>query len=125
MYTGIQVGLWILLVACPASLLAGRLIRSHRFPWWLVLVGTAVLSTLVGYALDIVGPYAHFERADRCLSEVQTPADEEGCLPYFYHVGVVPLYWKWVVGMVAIAFLLPFYWLVWRRTSQRRNTGAA
>jgi hypothetical protein len=117
MYGALQTALVVLAISSPGLLLVGHFIWPTRFPWWLVVIGTAAISTLLGWALDEIGWYAHFERTDRCFEEYRF---DEGC-SVSYHVATLPMYLKWVSGITILALLLPIYFLSWRIRARRHK----
>lgn len=115
MYTAYENICLALTIASPALLLAARLVSRSGFQWWLILLVTAIISTILGIALDYLGWYAHNERTEACFEAMAQAEAAAGC-SVSYHVWTIPWYLKWVSGAVVLLACLPFYGLaVWLR----------
>jgi hypothetical protein len=118
MYTVLEKLCFALSIASPALLLAARMTWRTRFPWWLVLMTTVIISTVLGLALDELGWHAHKEQTEACFEAMGHGLTERGC-SVSYHVWTLPWYLKWVSGAVVLAACLPFYGLVVRFSRRR------
>lgn len=115
MYTALKNICFALTIASPALLLAARLVSRSRFRWWLILLATAIISTILGVALDHLGWYAHNERTEACFEAMAQAEAAPGC-SISYHVWTLPWYLKFVSGAVVLLVCLPFYGLaIWLR----------
>jgi hypothetical protein len=110
LYTTLEGICLTLAIVSPALLLAARLISRSRFPWWLILLVTAIVSTTLGVALDNLGRYAHNEQTEACF-EVMAQGETEQFCSVSYDVWTIPWYLKWLSGAVLLVACLPFYGL--------------
>jgi len=124
MYGALQTALFVLAISSPALLLVGRFARPKRVPWWVVVVATALVSTLLGYTLDEIGWYAHVEETERCMEGEAFFTPGQGCR-LSYHVARIPMYLKWLPGIAILACLLPIYFLTWWLHSRRHQVPRA
>jgi hypothetical protein len=125
MYATLENFCFALAMASPALLLAAKLVSRSRFPWWLILLVTAIVSTILGVALDHLGWYAQNERAEACLKAMTQAAAESGC-SISYHVWTLPWHLKWISGAVVLVACLPFYGLaVWLRKTHATHVERA
>lgn len=121
MYVVLQILCWGLFIGAPAILLAARFYWPRRVQWWLVVVVTAILSTLLSTSSDYLGPRAHFEWQDACVeASLQRPSEQE-CAFWTYDVWVLPMHLKWIPGFLCLVAWLPLYGLSdWLRTRHDR-----
>jgi len=117
MYVALQFLCWGLVIGTPAILLAARFFWPLRMSWWLVLVATAILGTLLDASSDYLGPRADYERQDACFTASQQQLSASECVLSFYDVWVLPISVKWIPGVLCLVAWLPFYgFAVWLRT---------
>jgi ABC-type lipoprotein release transport system permease subunit len=84
------------------------------------------VSTLLGWAVDRVGWYAHGEQLERCFAFPEPLTLDDNC-SVSYHVTTLPIYLKWVAGFKLLAATMPLYliacWIRSRRIGEvRPNT---
>jgi hypothetical protein len=112
MYTALEKVCVALAIASPALLLAARLVWRPHFPWWIILMAVAMVSTIFGAAQDHLGWYAHVEQQDACLEAMaRNPSHSDCSLSVSYHVWALPWYATWARGIVVLVAWLPFYGL--------------
>ena len=125
MYSVLEYICWgAMIVAVPALLIA-KLLWRRGLPWWSVILAAMLFSTALGIALDRLGWRAHFERYDSCVHALAPDSQLADCGFGTYDVTYVPVYFKWILGILLLIFFSPFYGLaVWLR-SRRRGSPAA
>jgi hypothetical protein len=111
------------LFVCPPTLLIVKFIWPQRISWWLVLFVVLASSAALGIALDHLGPLAHFEGYDSCSQAMAPGPAEVDCGPFTYDVWTIPIYMKWIPGLVLLTASLPFYGLaIWVRSRRGRTS---
>lgn len=125
MYTALQTICAALVVGTPPALLVARFLRRGRPAWGLVVLITAIVSSIGGTTLDYLGPYAHRERWSNCAEAAIANPSQPDCPVPSYDVWVLPIYLKWVPGLLGLAASLPFYGLATWLLARYRTPSSA
>ena len=111
--------------AIPAILLVGRFFWPRYFPWWVIVICTAVASWAL-YEAQISLRYGVEldEQAECFAAAAHDPLPPRDCPLSIVHYWDAPIYLRWVGGVVCLFILLPVYGLA-HMVRQRRQRVAA